>query len=182
MIGDPELAERFRTVLDPVRWPAEGVDETAVREIRRLKARMESERLPRGVDRRTHTKLGPGGLSDVEWVVQLLQLRYAGEIRALRTTRTLTALDAAVEAKLIDAEDAGTLADAWRLATRIRGAMTLVRGRPSDMLPTDHRRERTAVTQVLGYPGSGDLREDYRRRTRRARAVVERMFYGAPVQ
>jgi glutamate-ammonia-ligase adenylyltransferase len=182
MIGDPELAERFRAVIDPVRWPAGGVDETAVREIRRLKARMESERLPRGVDRRTHTKLGPGGLSDVEWVVQLLQLRYAGEIQGLRTTRTLTALDAAVEAELVDPEDASTLADAWRLATRIRGAMTLVRGRPSDTLPTDHRRERTAVTQVLGYPGSGDLLEDYRRRTRRARAVVERMFYGAPVQ
>ncbi|MBC6465334.1 bifunctional [glutamine synthetase] adenylyltransferase/[glutamine synthetase]-adenylyl-L-tyrosine phosphorylase [Actinomadura alba] len=179
IIGDPELGERFRALIDPVRWPVDGVDEAAVREIRRIKARMESERLPRGVERRLHTKLGPGGLSDVEWVVQLLQLRHAHEVPGLRTTRTLVALDAAVEAGLIDRGDAATLSDAWQMATRIRGVLMLVRGRPSDTLPTDHHRERSAVTRVLGYPGSGDLLEDYRRCARRARAVVERVFYGA---
>jgi glutamate-ammonia-ligase adenylyltransferase len=182
IIGDPGLNERFREVIDPVRWPAGGVDDDAVREIRRLKARMESERLPRGVDRRLHTKLGPGGLSDVEWVVQLLQLRHAHAISGLRTTRTLAALDAAVEARLLDPDDGHILSDAWQLATRIRGVLMLVRGRPSDTLPSDHHRERSAVTQVLGYPGSGDMLEDYRRRARRARAVVERVFYGGAVQ
>jgi glutamate-ammonia-ligase adenylyltransferase len=181
IIGDPELGERFRAIIDPVRWPAGGIDEGAVREIRRLKARMESERLPRGVERRLHTKLGPGGLSDVEWVAQLLQLRHAHEVPGLRTTRTLAALDAAVEAGLLDAEDARMLSDAWQLATRIRGVLMLVRGRPSDTLPTDHHRERSAVTRMLGYPGSGDLLEDYRRCARRARGVVERVFYGETV-
>ena len=139
---------------------------------------MEAERLPRGVDRRLHTKLGPGGLSDVEWVAQLLQLQYAHEVPGLRTTRTLTALDAAVEAGLLDASDAETLTDAWRMATRIRNAIMLVRGRASDLLPTEHHRERSAVTRVLGYPASGDLLEDYRRHARHARMVVERVFYG----
>ncbi|MBC6461594.1 bifunctional [glutamine synthetase] adenylyltransferase/[glutamine synthetase]-adenylyl-L-tyrosine phosphorylase [Actinomadura sp. HBU206391] len=179
IIGDAELGERFRALIDPVRWPEGGIDEVAVREIRRLKARMESERLPRGVERRLHTKLGPGGLSDVEWVVQLLQLQHAHEVPGLRTTRTLAALTAAVEAGLLDRGDAETLSDAWQLATRIRGVLMLVRGRPSDTLPTDHHRERSAVTRVLGYPGSGDLLEAYRRCARRARAVVERVFYGA---
>jgi glutamate-ammonia-ligase adenylyltransferase len=180
IIGDRELGERFHEIIDPVRWPEDGIDDQAVREIRRLKARMESERLPRGVERRLHTKLGPGGLSDVEWVAQLLQLRHAHEVPGLRTTRTLAALDAAVEAGLLDRGDAETLSDAWQLATRIRGALMLVRGRPSDTLPTDHHKERSAVTMMLGYPGSGDLLEDYRRHARRARAVVERVFYGAP--
>ncbi|MBX6769418.1 MAG: bifunctional glutamine-synthetase adenylyltransferase/deadenyltransferase, partial [Actinomadura rubrobrunea] len=76
-IGDAGLRERFHALIDPVRWPEGGIDDAAVRQIRRLKARMESERLPRGVDRRLHIKLGPGGLSDVEWVAQLLQLRHA---------------------------------------------------------------------------------------------------------
>jgi glutamate-ammonia-ligase adenylyltransferase len=178
LIGDPELGARFRAVIDPVRWPDGGIDDAVVREIRRLKARMESERLPHGIDRRLHTKLGPGGLSDVEWVAQLLQLRHAYELPGLRTTRTLGALDAAVAADLLDGSAAAALADAWRLATRIRGAVMLVRGRASDVLPTDHHRERSAVTQLLGYAGTGDLLEDYRRRTRRARAVVERVFYG----
>jgi glutamate-ammonia-ligase adenylyltransferase len=178
IIGDPGLCERFRAVIDPVRWPEDGIDDESVRQIRRLKARMESERLPRGVDRRLHTKLGPGGLSDVEWVAQLLQLRHAHDVPSLRTTRTLTALDAAAQARLLDERDATVLSEAWCLATRIRGTMMLVRGRASDLLPTDHHKERTAVTRVLDYPGTGDLLEDYRRHARRARAVVDRVFYG----
>ncbi|HEY7489331.1 MAG TPA: bifunctional [glutamine synthetase] adenylyltransferase/[glutamine synthetase]-adenylyl-L-tyrosine phosphorylase [Streptosporangiaceae bacterium] len=179
LIGDAELGARFREIIDPVRWPEGGIDEAAVREIRRLKARMESERLPHGIDRRLHTKLGPGGLSDVEWVAQLLQLRHAHDLPGLRTTRTLAALDAAAEADLLAPADATALADAWRLATRIRGAVMLVRGRASDILPSDHHRERSAVSRMLGYAGTGDLLEDYRRRARRARAVVERVFYGS---
>ncbi|TDB86990.1 bifunctional [glutamine synthetase] adenylyltransferase/[glutamine synthetase]-adenylyl-L-tyrosine phosphorylase [Actinomadura sp. KC216] len=179
LIGDEGLRDRFRALIDPVRWPDGGIDDDAVRQIRRLKARMESERLPRGVDRRLHTKLGPGGLADVEWVAQLLQLQHAHEVPGLRTTRTLDALDAAVEARLLDAEDAAVLAEAWCLATRIRGSIMLVRGRASDLLPNDHHRERSAVARVLGYPAAGDLLEDYRRYARRARAVVDRVFYGA---
>ena len=178
LIGDEGLRSRFQALIDPVRWPERGVDETALREMRRLKARMEAERLPRGVDRRLHTKLGPGGLSDVEWVAQLLQLQHAHEVPGLRTTRTLAALDAAVEAGLLDPDDATTLSDAWRLATRIRNAIMLVRGRASDLLPTEHHRERSAVTRVLGYPASGALLEDHRRHARHARQVVERIFYG----
>lgn len=179
LIGDEGLRERFRALIDPVRWPEGGIGEDAVRQIRRLKARMEAERLPRGVDRRLHTKLGPGGLADVEWVAQLLQLKHAHEVPGLRTTRTLDALDAAVEARLLDAGDATVLEEAWCMATRIRGAVMLVRGRASDLLPTDHRRERSAVARVLGYSGTGELLEDHRRRARRARAVVDRVFYGA---
>jgi [glutamine synthetase] adenylyltransferase / [glutamine synthetase]-adenylyl-L-tyrosine phosphorylase len=178
LIGDEGLRERFQALIDPVRWPEHGIDDAALREIRRLKARMEAERLPRGVDRRLHTKLGPGGLSDVEWVAQLLQLQYAHEVPGLRTTQTLAALDAAVEAGLLDSDDATTLTDAWRMATRIRNATMLVRGRASDLLPTEHHWERSAVTRVLGYPASGDLLEDYRRHARHARGVVERVFYG----
>ncbi len=178
MIGDIELTTRFREMIDPIRWPEEGLEEKALLEIRRLKARMETERLPRGVDRKVHLKLGPGGLSDVEWVAQLLQLQYAREVPGLRTTRTLAALDAAVEADLLPAADGEALAEAWRLATRIRGAIMLVRGKASDLLPTDIHKERSAVTRILGYPATGQLLEDWRRKARHARAVTERVFYG----
>jgi glutamate-ammonia-ligase adenylyltransferase len=178
IIGDEGLRKRFQALIDPVRWPEDGIDDMALREIRRLKARMEAERLPRGVDRRLHTKLGPGGLSDVEWVAQLLQLRHAHELPGLRTTRTLAALDAAVEADLLASADATRLAAAWQMATRIRNAIMLVRGRPSDLLPTEHHRERSAIASILGYPSSGALLEDYRRHARHARSVVERVFYG----
>jgi glutamate-ammonia-ligase adenylyltransferase len=114
----------------------------------------------------------------VEWVAQLLQLQHAHEVPGLRTTRTLAALDAAVEAGLLAPDDAAILTGAWRMATRIRNAIMLVRGRASDLLPSEHHRERSAVTRVLGYPSSGALLDDYRRRARQARKVVERVFYG----
>ncbi|WP_460064848.1 bifunctional [glutamine synthetase] adenylyltransferase/[glutamine synthetase]-adenylyl-L-tyrosine phosphorylase [Streptomyces sp. YKOK-I1] len=178
--GDEELGRRFIELVDPLRYPAEGLGEDAVREIRRLKARMESERLPRGADPKLHTKLGPGGLSDVEWTVQLLQMRHGWAEPGLRTTRTREALGAACAAGLISAEDAETLDEAWVLATRVRNAVMLVRGRAGDTFPSESR-ELTAVGRYLGYgPGRvGELLDGYRRTARRARGVVEQLFYGA---
>ena len=97
---------------------------------------------------------------------------------ALRTTRTLAALRAAQDDGLVDAEQSLVLAHAWRTASRVRNASLLVRGRPGDTLPTDLR-ELTGVARVLGYPpgAAGRLVDDYRRATRRARTVVEQVFY-----
>lgn len=178
--GDHDLGERFIRLVDPLRYPVEGISEEAATEVRRLKARMESERLPRGADPALHTKLGRGGLSDVEWVVQLLQLQHAGRIPRLRTTRTLPALAAAAEAGLIDSPDAQSLRRSWELASQVRNASMLARGTASDMVPTKARDLR-AIASILGYPmgDAGRLLDDYRRVTRRARAVMERVFYQA---
>ncbi|CQR64382.1 bifunctional [glutamine synthetase] adenylyltransferase/[glutamine synthetase]-adenylyl-L-tyrosine phosphorylase [Streptomyces leeuwenhoekii] len=177
--GDEDLGRRFIELVDPLRYPAGGLGEEAVREIRRLKARMESERVPRGVDPKLHAKLGPGGLSDVEWTVQLLQLRYGSAEAGLRTTRTRQALAAAREAGLVSEEHAAVLDEAWVLATRVRNAVMLVRGRAGDTFPTESR-ELAAVGRYLGYgPGHvGDMLDAYRRTARRARGVVEELFYG----
>ncbi|TDC18000.1 bifunctional [glutamine synthetase] adenylyltransferase/[glutamine synthetase]-adenylyl-L-tyrosine phosphorylase [Streptomyces sp. 8K308] len=176
--GDADLGARFVELVDPLRYPADGLGEEPVREIRRLKARMESERLPRGADPTTHTKLGRGGLSDVEWTVQLLQLRHGAAVPALRTTRTRGALAAARAAGLLSDEEAAVLDEAWVLASRVRNAVLLVRGRPLDSFPSDPR-ETAAVARYLGYePGEvGRMLDDYRRTTRRARGVVEQLFY-----
>jgi glutamate-ammonia-ligase adenylyltransferase len=178
LCGSPPLLERFFAVVDPVRWPAGGLTVDQVREVRRIKARVEAERLPRGADPSTHLKLGPGGLADVEWTVQLLQLRYSGSVAGLRTTRTPQALEAAVRAGLLGDDDRSVLLAAWRTATSIRNAVVLVTGRPSDALPGDPT-TRAAVSRVLGWvPGeSAAFVDDYRRVSRRARAVVERVFY-----
>ena len=177
--GDEDLGRRFIELIDPLRYPADGLADDAVREIRRLKARMESERLPRGADPKLHAKLGPGGLSDVEWTVQLMQLRHGASEPGLRTTRTREALAAARAAGLITDEDAATLDEAWVLATRVRNAVMLVRGRAGDTFPTEPR-ELAAVGRYLGYgPGhAGDMLDAYRRTARRARGVVEELFYG----
>ncbi|MGW5850340.1 bifunctional [glutamine synthetase] adenylyltransferase/[glutamine synthetase]-adenylyl-L-tyrosine phosphorylase [Streptomyces sp. NPDC055254] len=178
--GDEDLGRLFIDLIDPLRYPAEGLGEDAVREIRRLKARMETERMPRGADPTLHTKLGRGGLSDVEWTVQLMQMRHAWAEPGLRTTRTREALAAAHAAGLIQTEEAQILDEAWVLATRVRNAVMLVRGRAGDTFPSGAR-ELGAVGRYLGYAEGtvGEMLDDYRRITRRARAVVDELFYGA---
>ena len=178
--GDEDLGAKFTRMIAEFRYPLDGIKEPAVREIRRIKARMEAERIPRGADRALHVKLGPGGLSDVEWTVQLLQLRHAHALPALRTTRTGAAMAAAVQAGLLGVGDAAELTAAWELAARIRNAIMLVRGRPGDTLPAKHT-ELTAVARLLGYPpgaAAQALEQDYRRAARRARTVMEPLFYG----
>ena len=178
VVGDAELRARFTTLIDPLRYPPGGISEADVVEIRRIKARVDRERLPRGADPQTHLKLGRGGLADIEWTVQLLQLRYAGAVPALRSPRTLTALDAAREAELVSTDDAAALERAWRAVSRLRNAITLVTGKSGDQLPRDAR-ERAAVAGILGYgPGHSDeMVNDHLRTTRRARAVVDRVFW-----
>ena len=142
---------------------------------------MDEERLPRGADRGTHTKLGHGGLADVEWTVQLLQLRHAGDMPELRTTSTLEGLREAERGRVAHrARTPPSWPTGWTMATRARNAVMLVRGKPGDQLPRSGR-ELAAVAVAMGYPPDGDpgvFLDDYRRTTRRARAVVERVFYG----
>ncbi|MGA8980710.1 MAG: bifunctional [glutamine synthetase] adenylyltransferase/[glutamine synthetase]-adenylyl-L-tyrosine phosphorylase [Pedococcus sp.] len=178
--GDAELGERFVQLIDPLRWPDEGLGPDQVREIRRLKARMEAERLPRGADPKSHFKLGRGGLTDVEWTIQLLQMQHAHEVPGLRTTSTLPALEAAEGAGLITAEHAEALRESWTLASRLRNAAVLYRGRPVDSVPSDLR-VADGVSRILGgEPGSGaELAGRYRRAARHARTVTEFNFYGS---
>ena len=177
-VGDPELRERFAAMIDPIRWPSHGLTESDVAEIRRLKARVDSERLPRGADPTLHLKLGRGGLADIEWTIQLLQMRHAHAVEGLRTTRTMPALEAARDAGLVEAEDAEILAEAWRMASAVRNAVMLVRGRPADSMPAAMQ-DRAGVAYLLGYWPDGErMVDEYRRTTRRARAVVEQIFWG----
>jgi glutamate-ammonia-ligase adenylyltransferase len=174
--GDPELAARFCRLADEVRYPRR-LPAGAVAEVERLRRRMQNERIPRGIDRTLHVKLGPGGLTDVEWTAQVLQLRHAHEVPGLRTTSTLAALRAARAAGLLADVESTRLADAWISASRIRNALMLTRGQPGDVLPrTAPALER--VARVLGYPtdSAADLLEDHRRSAAAARQVVEQVF------
>ena len=178
LAGDDELIERFLAMIAPLRYPVAGLGEAELREIRRIKARVESERLPRGANPSLHTKLGRGGLSDVEWTVQVIQLKHAHEVPSLRVTGTSAAVEAATQAGLLEADDARTLVEAWTFAQRVRNAVMLVRGRAGDMVPVDVVEGR-AVAELLGYQPDEAQRlvDDYQRVTRRARGVVERVFY-----
>jgi [glutamine synthetase] adenylyltransferase / [glutamine synthetase]-adenylyl-L-tyrosine phosphorylase len=176
--GDSELLGEFASLADEIRYP-EKIGATEVREIKRIKARVEAERLPQGANPARHLKLGRGSLSDVEWFVQLLQLRHAAAEPTLRTTSTLDALAAAAAAGLLSDADAGKLRAAWIIASRARSALTLWTAKTADLLPED-RQQLDGVARLMEYPvgGASALEEDYLRTTRLARQVFEREFYG----
>ncbi|MET0467783.1 MAG: bifunctional [glutamine synthetase] adenylyltransferase/[glutamine synthetase]-adenylyl-L-tyrosine phosphorylase [Aeromicrobium sp.] len=177
-VGDADLNRRFTALIDPLRWPEGGATAAEIREVRRIKARVDSERLPRGANAKTHLKLGRGGLADVEWTVQLLQMQHAYAVPEMRTTRTLDALQGAVKADLVSHDDASTLEAAWRLVSRIRNAVVLMRAKPAESM-VEQAGERAGVAHLLGYGIDHGERmvDDYLRTTRQARAVVERIFY-----
>lgn len=177
--GDPLLGARFVQLIDRIRYPQDGLAAADVREIRRVKARVDNERLPRGADPHTHLKLGRGGLTDIEWTVQLIQLQHAGKDHGLQTVGTLEAIDAAVQAEHLSPDDADALEDSWKLVSRCRDANMLIKGKLSDQLPR-HASELVAVARLLGYPadtGAGQFLDDYQRVTRRAHTVAEKLFY-----
>jgi glutamate-ammonia-ligase adenylyltransferase len=177
--GDDRLIAGFIEIADATRYRSSGLAAKELIEIRRIKARMEDERLPRGVDPKRHLKLGRGSLSDVEWLVQTLQLDRGHDIPELRTTSTLTALQVATEHGILGHQDAETLREAWLLASRVRSGVLLYSNSQSDVLPGDSV-ALEGVARLLGYePGSGvELQNDYLNATRRARGVFERIFYG----
>jgi glutamate-ammonia-ligase adenylyltransferase len=167
--GDVDVGRRFMEIVEPHVW--QPLTDDDVREVRRMKARIERERLPAGDDPQFHLKLGRGSLSDIEFTAQLLQLQYA-----VRATGTMAALDALATAGALDPDDRATLAAAYRFCERTRNRWYLVKGSPGDALPTQGD-QLARLARSLGTTG-GELREQYRRVTRRARQVVERLFYG----
>ncbi|WP_353066685.1 bifunctional [glutamine synthetase] adenylyltransferase/[glutamine synthetase]-adenylyl-L-tyrosine phosphorylase [Arcanobacterium hippocoleae] len=181
--GSAQLGSEFMNLAHSVCYRENGLAAKEIREIRMLKARMEAERIPSGIDRKRHLKLGPGGLSDIEWTAQFLQLCHGQKNQQLRTPSTIQALQAANKAELLDHTDTQILYDAWIFASRVRDANFLGTARTQatkiDVLPLDAI-EYATVAAILGYPMHQrlELNEDYLRLARNARSITERIFFG----
>ena len=174
--GSAALQKEFEELVDAYRYPAE-LSSNQLVEIRRIKARVENERLPQGADPARHLKLGRGSISDVEWLVQLFQLRHAHDHASLRGNGTLQGLDHLSELGFIDSTSSEVLKRAWLLASRIRSAIVLGQDKLSDSLPVD-RNQLEVVARILEYqPGSAaELEQTYLAATRKARVVFEDLF------
>jgi [glutamine synthetase] adenylyltransferase / [glutamine synthetase]-adenylyl-L-tyrosine phosphorylase len=168
-----EFIERTRHLAYPERLSSEFLVE-----IRHLKARMERERIPRGIEPRRYFKMGPGGTADVEFAVQILQLRHGHHAPGLRTQSTLEALDAAAGLGLMSQSDAQQLRFAYTFLSTLRNRLFWLTGRPGDVLPVKSE-DLEALAIAMGYSGQPrqELEEEYLRVTRRARKVAERYIY-----
>lgn len=180
--GSKELADALLNgVVNELRYAANPLSESQLAEIRKLKARMEAERLPRGVSRDRHLKLGRGGLSDVEWTVQLMQLQYASKHESLRVVGTMKALKALQSEHFISDEDAEVLSRCWHMCSAVRNANFLWSGSMAraDIIPTDSY-SLGGIATYLGYePNQGRVFEnDLLATMRQCREIMSRLFYG----
>ena len=175
--GAPAIAKAFVELIDKYRYP-EKIEQSAIVEIRRIKARVEVERLPQGADPKRHLKLGRGSISDVEWLVQLLQLKHAREYPQIQTPHTLPALEQMEACGLISNSDARVLKEAWVISSSIRSSAMLHLNKRTDVLPLD-RAQLEGIARLTGYPrgGASSLEQDYLAATRRGRAVFEKLFF-----
>ena len=175
--GDQELAGRFLELATELAYPEEFGERELVA-MRKMKARIERERVDRRYDPKRHLKLGPGGLSDVEWTVQMLQQRYGHDHAVIRTTNTMEAIDALQDASLVDHRDAAWLRDGYRFLSHVRNRLYLLRQRDVDRLPKSTEiTERLSRSLGYGRGGRQSFEEEYRRHTRHVRRVMERVFY-----
>ncbi|MGQ0847617.1 MAG: bifunctional [glutamine synthetase] adenylyltransferase/[glutamine synthetase]-adenylyl-L-tyrosine phosphorylase, partial [Actinomycetota bacterium] len=173
--GDKALEEQFDSIRAEEAFPAR-VSVEMLRSIRHIKARVERERVPRGEDPEFHLKLGRGGMSDIEFVTQLWQLRLGHAYPVLRTTGTLAGVQALSEVGALEEWEAVHLAATYRLCTRLRNRLYLQTGRQHDALPVDGD-ELARLAESLGYNHRGELREEYRAMTRRSRRIFEKRFF-----
>lgn len=179
VVASQAVSEQLREEMDRHRYPEGGLSTAGRRDITRMKARIESERLPRNADPSRHVKLGRGGMTDVEWCAQLLALEHGHQVEGLRTTSTLEQLRAAEEGELLPAREARELIEAWSLGWQVRRGLFLWKGREGDVLPSDRHDLRALALLVEGDDSTAsDLEERYLRVTRRARMIAERLIFG----
>jgi len=148
--GTPALQERVSAIVAAFvyRAPLSAED---VREIRRLRWRMERE-LAKESHERVNIKTGRGGLVDVEFLTQMLQLHYGAREPRARIGNTLGALEALAQIGVLPAEDHALLADGYRFLRRVENSLRLAYDRPVEDLDRA-RMELRPVAKRMGYDG-----------------------------
>jgi glutamate-ammonia-ligase adenylyltransferase len=159
--GSAEVAGRFLEFVAPLIYPRD-VPSEWMAESRSMRRRMERERVSAD-ERQRHVKLGPGGLADIEFLVQWLQRANGARHPSVRVPGTLAAIEALAGAGALPGQDASALASGWRFLTRLRQRLWLCLGEGrGDVLPEDER-ELRRVARSLGFADGRALLEEYGR-------------------
>jgi len=168
VVGSPAAAAAAREVIESAtygrRWTAEEVES-----IRRMRYRMEEGA------KKSNLKRGPGGVVDIEFIVQMLQLVHGGRLPAVRSTETLAGLVALHAAGLVSDERREFLERAYRTLRSIEGRLRLLDAAGRHDFPSAPDEQRK-LAHLLGYERPDDLVRDVQAVTARTRAEFERIF------
>ena len=175
--GDPDLGRRFELNAADAAFPPDGITIDRVADTRRMRERIERERVKPPEAAKFHFKLGIGSLADVQFAVELSLMRHGGEHPEIRSRRTLEAIDRLAAAKLMSGSVARDLGEAFVFCTDVKNALEMDRRLHAEAVPPNPT-EQTALARRLGYeeyPRQSFI-DDYLRVTRRARRAMERVF------
>jgi glutamate-ammonia-ligase adenylyltransferase len=149
LAGPAAVAEEFVRGVEPFVY-RRSIDPGTLRAVRAMKARIEEERRAQRRDLEADLKEGPGGIRDVEFLVQALQLFYAGRQPELRTGNVLEALDALARAGILAVDVGRSLADAYLWLRRAEHAVQLAEERQVHAFPRDPTEQRR-LARRMGY-------------------------------
>jgi glutamate-ammonia-ligase adenylyltransferase len=172
--GDPTLAASFMSMITPYVY-RRTVTSEFVEDIRHNKERIEQKARLEGVEF-TNVKIGYGGIRDIEFTVQLLQLELGGKNPLLRTPTTLEALSRLRQLGVISSTSARELSEDYQFLRTIEHRLQILYEMQTQTMPTDPH-ELHLLARRSGYASSEDFTKDYRRRTSRVRLHCERFFY-----
>lgn len=172
--GEDELGAAFVEMVEPFVYP-DHLAPQAIDEVRRVKVRIEEYVRARG-KAGVEVKRGWGGIRDVEFAVQLLQIVHGRRDARLREPNTLRALSVLAAEGYVADLDAGGLAEAYRFLRTLEHRLQIVRDLQTHDLPAD-RASRTTLARSLGFDGEDALRSEYGRQTTLVRGLHERLFY-----
>ncbi len=176
--GDATLMYEVERIIERFVY-AKPLADPEVAEIHRLRMRMEHELA--GDEREGfNVKTGRGGLVDIEFLTQMLQLRWGATVPAVRKRATRHALAALADAGLVPPDDAATLLESYAFLRTLTNRLRIERDQPVEALAREGERL-PALARRLGYGGGNAdvarrLVEDYERHTARVRALYTRWF------
>ena len=181
--GNDRVGRRFVRILQAASF-GRGLTPEEDGAVKAMKRRIEGERL-KALEQTTDLKLGFGGLSDIEWLAQRLQLLHGRVRGSLRTSNTLRALAALTTMRLLDKSEADVLEATFLLLTRVRNAIWLLTGASSTLFPADPT-QRQVLARLLGYSdttlvtAAAGLQEEVQTLMQDTRRIFQRRFYDLP--
>lgn len=171
--GEAELVEEFLAGIRPMVYPSR-LPQRYEAEMSAMKRRIERERLKQE-ERHRDLKLGPGGLTDIEFLVQLMQMRHGARHPQLRGGGVLKALRTLSGIGLLPESEAEELMSAYRFALRTRNALHLLGHASQNVMPLPGA-ELERLARRLGYENGGALVEEHQRLAAAARRIFEARF------
>lgn len=144
--------------------------QSPLEELSAMKTLIESK-----VDTRHNLKLGEGGIRDIEFVVQGLQLLNGGENVRLRESNTIKALEALEEDRKLPQSHSRALAEAYRFLRMAEHRLQLLHGGQTHSIPSVQA-EKELLARRLGFPSAGVFGKTTDKHRKRVRKIFNELF------